>query len=191
MNDDAENGADRGAVFRQARALLVHPARLTSFSMKRLLYALPLIFALTGCMAVLGYEPTPAELEAIRRGEDPRANEGDSRETTGNAGQPANEAGEPEEPAYSPEQTPGPEQATILRWLDSATVVVEADGAREVVALFGESVRESAFDEQVALDDRMNKWTYGSYVRLSYPVKNDEGDTIYRDAEGRLLAVIE
>lgn len=156
--------------------------------MKRLLYALPLIFVLSGCMAVLGYEPTPAELEAIKRGEDPRANEGENRETTGNAGQPGEE---PEEPRYAREQEPGPADGTVLRWMDSATVVVEAGGAREVVAIVGESKRDSAFDEQVALDDRMNKWTYGSYVKLSYPVKNDEGGTIYRDAEGRLLALID
>ena len=159
--------------------------------MKRFVYALPLIFVLSGCMTVLGYEPTPAELEAIKRGEDPRANESEARETEGNAGQPGEEPTEPEEPRYAGEQEPGPEQGTVLRWMDSVTVVVEADSVREVVTLVGESPRESAFDEQVALDERMNKWTYGAFVKLSYPVKNDEGATIYRDAEGRLMAIIE
>ena len=142
-------------------------------------------------MAVLGYEPTPAELEAIRRGEDPRANEGQSRETEGNAGQAREETPEPEDPRYAREQQPGPDGGTVLRWMDSATVVVEVDGAREVVSLVGQGKRESEFDEQVALDDHMNRWTYGSYVALRYPLKNDEGATIYRDAEGRLLATIE
>ena len=43
--------------------------------MVRLLILACLSFCLSGCIAVLGYEPTPAELEAIKRGEDPRAGE--------------------------------------------------------------------------------------------------------------------
>jgi hypothetical protein len=151
--------------------------------MKSLLFAFPLVLSLGGCMAVLGYEPTPAELEAIKRGEDPRAGEG-SRNTAG-------QAGEPEEPGQSdPETTrrPGPSEGTVLRWLDYATLVIEADGNREVVHLADEVPPESVPDENALLDERMNRWTYGSFVRLTYPLSDPEGATIYRDADGRLLA---
>lgn len=156
--------------------------------MRIILACVPLIMVLSGCLAVLGYEPTPAELEAIKRGEDPRANESRSSET--GASQPQDPADAVEQPA-SAEQSPGPLRGTVLRWIDSATVVVEAEGAREVVALAGEATRESAFEEQTALDDRMNRWTYGSAVTLTYPVKDARGETVYRDSEGRLLAHIE
>lgn len=147
-----------------------------------------LVLLTSGCIAVLGYEPTPAELEMIRRGEDPRANENDSVDTTGNAGEGGTET---VEPTNTVEQKPGPEQGTVLRWMDSATVVVEVDNRREVVSLVGEKARESAFDERVALDDRMNKWTYGTWVRLSYPLTDNEGAPIYRDPQGHLLATID
>lgn len=150
-----------------------------------------LILLTSGCMAVLGYEPTPAELEMIRRGEDPRANEDEARDTTGNAGEGETRPGEPEQPRIPRQQQPGPAGGTVLRWMDSATVVVEVNDEREVVRLAGERPRDSAFDEQVALDDHMNKWTYGAWVRLSYPLRGDDGSPIYRDAEGRLLATID
>jgi hypothetical protein len=162
-----------------------------------------LLLCLSGCMAVLGYEPTPSELEAIRRGEDPRAGEAErnaernaARESTrGNAGEStSNEPGKPakpREPGYSTDETPGPSEGVVLRWVDSATVEIEVGLDRETVTLHGVKPLENSFDEQAALDDRMNRWTYGSFVRLTYPLRTEQGKTIYRDDRGRLIASID
>jgi hypothetical protein len=158
--------------------------------MLRVLICLSLALATSGCIAVLGYEPTPAELEMIRRGEDPRAGEEERREKRGNAGE-SRETTENSEPEYSKEDAPGPAEGTILRWIDSATVIIEANGHRETVMIAGETPREDAFDEQAVLDDRMNRWTYGTSVRLTYPVKDKDGQPIYRDSRGNLIATID
>jgi hypothetical protein len=152
--------------------------------MRALILTLPL--ALGGCLAVIGYEPTPEEVEALQRGEDPRANE-QPRQASG--GEPARSV---ENTRPEPKEQPtGPADGTVLRWLDSATLVIEANARREVVALVGESVRTDLWDEQQALDERMNRWTYGKSIRLNYPRHTETGTTIYRDGEGRLLATIE
>lgn len=157
---------------------------------------LPLVLLASGCMTVLGYEPTPAELEAIRRGEDPRAGEEERmaerrearerREKEGSAGESASR-----EPEYKEGAEPGPAEGTVLRWLDSATVVIEANGQRETVALAGETAHADSGDEYIALDDRMNRWTYGTTVRLTYPAEDKQGRPIYRDSRGRLIATID
>lgn len=159
--------------------------------MLRVLTCLCLLLSTAGCMAVLGYEPTPAELEVIRRGEDPRANEGEQKQ--GNAGESAelNRERPVANNWNSAEQAPAPTEGTVLRWVDSATVVIEADARRETVALPGESAAEDFGEEQRRLDKRMNRWTYGTQVRLAYPTKNEKGEVIYRDGQGRLLAHIE
>ena len=167
--------------------------------MLRLLILLGLVAATSGCMAVLGYEPTPAELEMIRRGEDPRAGEEERnaerrearerREKEGTAGESSEAASR--EPKYDEGAEPGPAEGTILRWIDSVTVIVEANAKRETVQLAGETVRENESDEWLALDDRMNRWTYGTQVRLTYPVKDKQGNPIYRDSRGNLIATIE
>ena len=168
--------------------------------MVRLLILACLSFCLSGCIAVLGYEPTPAELEAIKRGEDPRAGEAEREaerekartDQNGNAG----ESGEPTTRTNSttygvdPKEV-GPKQGTVLRWLDSATVVIEADSRRETVALPGVKASEDLAAEQNALNDRMDRWTYGTPVTLRYPLQDKRGEVIYRDSEGRLLANIE
>ena len=159
--------------------------------MLRLLTCLCLMLTTAGCMAVLGYEPTPAELEAIRRGEDPRANEGEQKQ--GNAGESAQV--ERDRPAgnnwNSAEQAPAPTEGTVLRWVNSVTLVIEAADRRETVALAGESESDDFEFEQRRLDERMNRWTYGTTVRLAYPTKNEKGEPVYRDAQGRLLARID
>jgi hypothetical protein len=152
--------------------------------MLRALICLSLALATSGCMTVLGYEPTPAELEAIRRGEDER------REKRGNAGE-SGETVDKTEPESPKEGAPGPNEGTILRWIDSATVVIEANEQRETVLIAGEAPREDMSDEQAVLDDRMNRWTYGTSVRLSYPVKDKQGQPIYRDSRGNLIANID
>ena len=152
--------------------------------MIRYLIALPLILVLGGCMAVLGYEPTPAELEAIKRGEDPRANEGEDERTAGESGVAEDgETGGPREErsVVEPDQDGGPSQGTVLRWMDAETLVIEADSKREVVL-----VANTSND----LDALMDKYTYGTTVRLSYPNKDARGEVVYRDAQGRLLANI-
>jgi hypothetical protein len=79
--------------------------------MARLLTCVCLLLLMTGCMAVLGYEPTPSELEAIRRGEDPRANEAEIRER--NAGESVENDG-PRDPNYSaPNDEPAPTLGTV------------------------------------------------------------------------------
>jgi hypothetical protein len=158
--------------------------------MLRALICLSLALATSGCMTVLGYEPTPAELEAIRRGEDPRAGEDERREKRGNAGE-SGETVDKTEPESPKEGAPGPNEGTILRWIDSATVVIEANEQRETVLIAGEAPREDMSDEQAVLDDRMNRWTYGTSVRLSYPVKDKQGQPIYRDSRGNLIANID
>ena len=142
-----------------------------------------IVLVLSGCMAVLGYNPTEAELEAIRRGEDPRANEGKAGPAPD--GKPAEE-----KPALPAEQTPGPATATVLRWLDASTLSIEAEGRRQTVLIQGDNFATTEAAAR-ALDARMNAHTYGSSVRLAYPVKDAAGKPVYRDAQGNLLAVIE
>lgn len=142
---------------------------------------LPLI---GGCMAVIGYEPTEAELEAIRRGEDPRANEGKEPKPADN--QPA--PNQPRQPD-AVEQTEGPAEGIVLRWVDASTLVIEAEARSQVVRIPNERF-ETREAESRALNDRMNQWTYGTSVRLTYPVKDKEGKPVYRDGEGNLLAEI-
>ena len=143
-------------------------------------------------MAVLGYEPTPSELDAIRRGEDPRANESERKQ--GNAGESsesgANAEG-PRKPNYAaPVDEPAPQEGTVLRWMDSATLVIEAGDKRETIVLQGTTVPEDFGEERRLLDERMNEWTYGTPVRLTYPVTDDKGEVVFRDDQGRLLATI-
>ncbi|MBX3460796.1 MAG: hypothetical protein KF696_12685 [Planctomycetes bacterium] len=147
------------------------------------LIMLPLLASCT----VLGYEPTPEELEAIRRGEDPRANE---QPRQGNGGEQP-EGRDPQKPREAPvDQPPGPLSGIVLRWVNSAVLVIEAEGKRETVALAGEAPLEDGWDEERRLDERMNKWTYGTQVTLEYPTRNGKGETIYRDGHGRLVAII-
>lgn len=151
-----------------------------------LLLVLPL---LGGCMAVIGYDPTDEELEAIRRGEDPRANEGKQPAANAVEGNRQGQGGQPERPKAEAEQPPGPSQGTVLRWMDASTVVIEAENRREVVKIQGDNFASYA-DESRALDERMNTFTYGSLIRLTYPQTGSEGKPVYRDAEGNLLARI-
>lgn len=152
-----------------------------------LLLLLPL---LAGCAGIIGYEPTEAEAEAIARGEDPRANESTERRAR-EAANPRGGAGESRQPrdpsetgvGVAAEQKPGPDRGMVLRWMDERRVVIEADGNREVVVL-----PENAGGGN--LNERMNKWTYGTEVRLRYS-KNAQGQPVYRDELGRLLATIE
>jgi hypothetical protein len=155
-----------------------------------LLLMLSLVLLLAGCAGIIGYEPTEAEAEAIARGEDPRADEDAKREAreAANPGGGAGEARQPRDPSESgvgaaAEQKAGPERGTVLRWMDVRRVVIEADGNREVVVLPEDAPGGS-------LDERMNKWTYGTEVRLRYG-KDAQGKAIYRDELGRLLATIE
>jgi hypothetical protein len=162
-------------------------------AMIRTLILASLALSLSGCMTVLGYEPTPAELEAIRRGEDPRANE-NARRQQGNAGESREQSGkgDTQPSAMNPQgdRNEGPAEGTVLRWIDSATVVIEADSHRETVALVGRKALDDLGREQDALDAHMERWTYGTRVQLQYPVKDKQGEVIYRDADGRLLATI-
>lgn len=149
-----------------------------------LLIAALLLPLLGGCMAVIGYEPTDDELEAIRRGEDPRANEG-SNPPANNA--PANN--QPRQPEPEVEQTQGPAEGTVLRWVDASTVIIEAENRSHVVRIAGDKF-ETTEAESRAFNDRMNKWTYGTVVQLSYPLKDKQGNQLFRDSEGNLLAQI-
>ena len=151
------------------------------FAMKPFLIAFPLIIVLSGCMTVLGYEPTPAELEMIKRGEDPRANEGETDERTGGESAVAETKAEEERPIFEADQSEGPRTGTVLRWLNSDTLIVEADSKREVVV-----VANMTSD----LDALMDTYTYGTQVSLTYPRRNARGEVIYRDDQGRLLANI-
>lgn len=148
------------------------------------LLCLPL---LAGCMAVLGYNPTPEELEAIKRGEDPRARE---RHPAKDGTRADGGKGVEKPPEVPKDQQPGPATATILRWTSSATLTVEAEGRLMVVALPGV---DTPADFAAAERARMNAedaFPYGTAIRLSYPVKDKAGKTIYRDADDRLLAEI-
>jgi hypothetical protein len=134
---------------------------------------------------VLGYNPTEAELEAIRRGEDPRADEGKPAPE----GRPAKKRAA-EAPALPAEQSVGPATAMVLRWLDVSTLSIEADGKRQTVLIQGVNFATAEAATR-ALDARMNAHTYGSSVRLIYPLKDAAGNAIYRDAQGNLLARVE
>lgn len=153
-------------------------------AMKRLLIALPLLLVLSvlgGCMAVLGYEPTPSELEAIKRGEDPRANEGHGDERT--AGESVGNDSQPREDKaiFEPDHSDGPGRGTVLRWIDAETLVIEAGGRRETV---------NVLNRGNDLEALMDAYTYGRDVELTYTTKDARGEVIYRDEQGRLLANI-
>lgn len=149
--------------------------------MARLAPLLLVLAALSGC-TVLGYVPTDAELEAILRGEDPRANEDEA------APKP-----KPRPPPAPPEVTgeAGPSRGTVLRWIDAATLVIEADDRRERVRLFRVTVPADPARAERALDQAMNRYTYGAAIRLRYPGRTRKGETVYRNAEGDLIATIE
>ncbi len=163
----------------------MHPMK---FTLKQLLSpALLCLPLLAGCMAVLGYNPTPEELEAIKRGEDPRARE---RQPVKDGARADGGKGVEKPPEAPRDQQPGPATATVLRWTSSATLTVEAEGRLMVVALPGV---ETPADFAAAERARMNAedaFPYGTAIRLSYPVKDRAGKTIYRDADDRLLAEI-
>ncbi len=151
-----------------------------------LLLVLPL---LGGCMAIIGYDPTDEELDAIRRGEDPRAHENNQPADNSVQGNRQGQGGQPDRPKAEAEQLPGPGEGTVLRWMDASTLVIEAESRREVVKIQGDEFATTS-EESRALNDRMNTYTYGTLVRLTYPQTGSEGKPVYRDAEGNLLARI-
>jgi hypothetical protein len=134
---------------------------------------------LSGCMTVIGYYPTDAELAALRRGEDPRSKEYQQRQSAGGEAEP------------NVSDTGAPVEGVILRWVDSATVTIEAKGRREIVAIPSRSRLTDPQDEQNALDRNMDHWTFGKRVYLSYPLRDARGQVVHRDAQGRLLAEID
>lgn len=151
-------------------------ARLRYDSEMRVLLLLLMLLS-SGCMAVIGYIPTDEELAAIRRGEDPRAGE-----------RPAPAAvAEPETP---PPQPAGPETALVLRWVEADKLIVEAQGRRQTVLIQGDNFASEAARER-ALNERMNRHTYGAGIRLVFPLRDAAGATIFRDSQGNLLARIE
>lgn len=172
--------------------------------MTRILAVLCLLLPV-GCGKVLGYYPTEAELDAIQRGEDPRANESSKpkekpsekdrpRDATGGLDNSGNErntnsggAGEkPEEPS-----TRGPGTGVVLRWVDCGLVIVEAEGKRERVRMPGVEVPRDYTEAQDALNQRREDFPSGTKLLLSYPKKSADGKvTIYRNNEGDLLANI-
>jgi hypothetical protein len=155
--------------------------------------ALLILLLLLPCACtVIGYEPTPEELEALRRGENPRAGERERRAAEREAQQNSEaHPHTPTEPEPTPMQgPPGPDEGVVLRWVDSATVVIEADNRRETVALPGERRRADTSEERRILDRRMEQFTYGTHVRLEYTQFDDDGEIVYRDTEGRLVAAI-
>jgi hypothetical protein len=156
----------------------------------RVVALLLICLSLSGCLAVIGYEPTPEELEALRRGEDPRAHETEDAQVSvpEHRHRTTREGGQP--PA-STNPEPAPHTGIVLRWKDSATLVIEAAGAAEVVALAGEQPSRDRDTEQRALNRRMNEWTYGMTVNLRYPTRDASGAVIYRDAQGQLVAAID
>ena len=153
-------------------------------------FTLLLLLTLPGCMAVIGYNPTPEDVAAIQRGENPRDSDGQAQpKDQPQAPQRQGQAGQ--DPAPPVAQTPAPSQGVVLRWKDSATLVIEADGKAEVVALAGQAALTDHVAEQRALSDRMNRWTYGMGITLRYPKRDEAGNTIYRDTQGQLVATIE
>lgn len=144
--------------------------------------------ALSGCMAVLGYMPTDAELEAIRRGEDPRANEDKPADTQAPTHKPM-PTHKPDTIEIPVDQAPGPVEGTVLRWIDCYTLVIEAEGRRQTVLLQGPKLATHEAEAH-ALDGRMNDHTFGTIVRLGYPLRDKQDKPIYRDARGNLLAKI-
>ena len=135
-------------------------------------------------MAVLGYNPTEEELAAIRRGEDPRAGEASRK-----AGARPEKA--PAEAETAPEkQAAGPAHALVLRWFEAGRVSVEVEGRRLTVLIQKDEFASEA-EAARALDLRMTTYTYGTRVKLTYPVRDAQGNTVFRDAQGNLLAIIE
>lgn len=148
------------------------------------------LLGLPGCAAVLGYEPTPQELDAIMRGEDPRADDAPTEQPASveSSNEPRMTAGAPNTPEPVQPET-APATATVLRWRKWNVVIVETDGAREEVVVLGQKKPANAFAEQSALDRNMNDYTFGATLTLEYESDAD-GKPIYRDAQGRLIAKI-
>ncbi|MCC6574260.1 MAG: hypothetical protein IT462_10760 [Planctomycetes bacterium] len=149
-----------------------------------------LVLALTGAMLsgcrVIGYQPTDEEAEALARGEDPRANEKKPKEPS------KTPAKTPEKQPETPrEQVAGPARATVLRWTTNASLTVEAEGKLQVVVLPGVAVPGEYGSAERARMNAEESFPYGTPIKLSYPTKDKDGKTIYRDADDRLLATIE
>lgn len=89
---------------------------------------------------------------------------------------------------------PAPTTATVVRIVDGDTFVVSVDGGegycwQERVRIFGlwaaEKNEPGGAQATAALCSRMHE---GTRVRLSYPERNKDGSTRWRDNFGRLLA---
>ncbi len=171
--------------------------------MKRFLIVL-LLCTPCGCGKVLGYYPTEAELDAIQRGEDPRANESSKpkekpkekdrpRDTTGGldgSGERNTNSGgageKPDEPGSA-----GPSTGVVLRWVDCGLVIIEAEGKRERVRMPGVEVPRDYTEAQDALNQHREDFPSGTKLELTYPQKSADGKVIiYRNNEGDLLANI-
>ena len=172
--------------------------------MKRLAILLCLLTP-CGCGKVLGYYPTEAELDAIQRGEDPRANE---------SGKPAPKPKESDRPRDSSgglegsgkERGPnssgaggtgdeardaGPGSGVVLRWIDCTLLIVEGEGKRERVRIPGASVPTDFAEASDALNKMRETYPSGTKLVLAYPLKSQDGKSIvYRNKDGDLLAQI-
>lgn len=172
--------------------------------MKRLAILLCLLTP-CGCGKVIGYYPTEAELDAIQRGEDPRANEsgtpapkpkeGDrKRDTTGGLEGSGKERGPNSSGAGGAgdeARDAGPSSAVVLRWIDCSLLIVEGEGKRERVRIPGAALPEDLAEANDALNAMREKYPSGTKLALSYPVKSQDGkSTIYRSKDGDLLAQI-
>lgn len=148
---------------------------------------------LAGCMGVIGYYPTEEELEAIKRGENPRAkaNQPARDGKAGDSGKSARRDGGNVEPTPPPEQTPGPVRGVVLRWVSAASVNIEAEGRLHVVVIPGVVVPQEYSAAERARMNAEDEYPYGTAVILTYPRRDAAGKTVYRDNEDRLLAKIE
>jgi hypothetical protein len=142
--------------------------------------------------------PTDAEVDAIMRGEDPRADEDNPapqpKPRAGTGRQPRETTGRPTRnpqprPEVVPESDePAPSQGVVLRWMDAATVVLEAGGKREIARVAGASVPKGFSEAADAKREAEERMPYGTRVSLEYPNLGTDGKPKYRDPEGRLLA---
>ena len=160
-----------------------------------------------GCGKVLGYYPTEAELDAIERGEDPRANETSKPAKkpvekdrprdqgggldNGNPERNTNSGGAGERNEEPGANAAGPGTGVVLRWVDCGLVIVEAEGKRERVRLIGVEVPRDYAQAQDELNQRREDFPSGTKLALTYPQNSADGKVIiYRNTEGDLLANI-
>lgn len=91
---------------------------------------------------------------------------------------------------------PAPFEGRVVRVIDGDTIVITVDGGdgccwEEKVRIWGVDTPERGEPGWTEATEALrNRLRSGQSLRLTYPERNSKGETVWRDAFGRLLAEI-